>query len=112
MSRKDVLRWLVGLAIMLDSGLVGRLAMRPVAGRLARLIRKTRTELDEALLGAVSPHVPIWFPALGGALGMRYAQADAEIQARGDHLALSGVLFSVTLAIAAFLTRMIASRAN
>jgi small-conductance mechanosensitive channel len=110
MVRADVLRWVAAVGLALGCGLVGWLVRRMVAGRLARLFRRTDTDLDDALLGAVSPHVPFWFLALGVALGMRYAHADAGVVARVDRFALAAFLLSVTLALASFLTRVIASR--
>lgn len=112
MIREDILRWAVAAALALGSGLVGLLVRRLVGGRLAKIFRGTRTDLDDALLSAVAPHVPFWFFTLGVIAGMRYAHPDAGIVARIDRFALAAFLFSVTLALASFLTRLIASRAT
>lgn len=112
MTREEILRWIVGAAIAVGAGLLGLLGRRFVVGRLARLFQKTRTDLDDALLSAVSPHVPFWFLTLGVTLGVRYAHPDAVIVARFDRFALAGFLLSLTLALASLLTHVIVGRAN
>lgn len=110
MHQDDILRWVLAVALALASGLVGWLLRRLVAGRLAKLVRGTDSDLDDAILHAVSPHVPLWLGAIGAIIGVRYAQVSAGVVEQADRLTLAVFLSSVTLALATFLTRMIASR--
>ncbi len=104
------MRWVVAAALAAASGLLGWTVRRLVAGRLARLFHSSRTDLDDALLGAVAPQFPFWCLALGVIASVRYANPGAAVVARVDRLALAAFLFSVTLALSAFLTRVIANR--
>jgi hypothetical protein len=101
MIREDILRWAAAAGLAFGSGLVGWLLRRLVAGRLARLLRSTRADWDDALLAAVAPHVPLWFLIVGGILGLRYAHPDPVLVTRVDRFALAIFMFSVTLALAA-----------
>jgi small-conductance mechanosensitive channel len=112
MTREVILRWLIGAAVSVGAGLAGWLVGRLVVGRIARLFRRTPTDLDDALLHAASPHLPFWFLTLGVVLAVRYAQADPAAVVWVDKAALAALVFSLTLAISSFLTRVIASRAG
>jgi hypothetical protein len=57
---------------------VGWLTRQFVLGWLARVVRRTPTDLDEFLLGALRPHVPLWFLLLGITAAIRYDPKDAD----------------------------------
>ena len=102
--------WLVAAGIAAGTGLVGwflgRLALRLLAG----LVRRTATDVDDALIGAIRPHIPFLALVVGVLVGLRSAPADAAIVARVDRFALAAILFSVTLASASFLGGFVCAR--
>lgn len=103
MSQETITRWSVGLAVALavwlGGWLVGRLALR----RLAAVLRRTPTDLDDLLLAAVRPRVPVWSALVGIVLGAQ--QAPLTDLARRVAVQGAEVVFilSLTLALARFL---------
>lgn len=112
MNRGDLLRWAIGAALAVAVGLLGWLVRRFLVTRLARWISRTPTDLDDILLAAASPQLPLWFFALGASLGVHYVGPGAQIVARVDRITLAVFLFSVTLACSSLLTRWIAARST
>jgi len=76
-----------------------------------QLIHRTPTDLDDILIDALKPHLPLWFLVLGVTIGLRYAALPPHIVGRIDRGAIAVFLLSVTFAAAAFAGRMVASRA-
>lgn len=110
MNQEAITRWTVGfavgLAVWLGGWLLGRVALR----RLARILHRTPTEMDDLLLAAVRPQIPVWSALLGVALGAQ--QAPLAEQAR--RVAVQGVevilIFSLTLGLARFLSDAVRSK--
>ena len=112
MTREMILRYAVGTGIALGLGLVGWLTRRLLLGRLARLLRRTVTDMDDALVESIGPHVPFWFFAFGVTVGARYAHLAPTVVDWLDRMAPAAILFSLTLGVSSFLTRVISSRAS
>ena len=66
------------------------------------------TDLDDLLIAAVRPHLPVWFLALGLSLGARIGGLDPGWQVLLDRVATAVVLLSVTIAVSSFAGRMLA----
>jgi small-conductance mechanosensitive channel len=111
MTRAEIERWLIGLAIVAGSWLVGWLFRRVLAGRLHALASRTKSDLDDLLLAALGPHVPLWFLMGGVAVAVRYFGMEASKVAGADRAMEVAFLFSLTLAFSSFLTRLVARRA-
>jgi small-conductance mechanosensitive channel len=112
MSQDDVVRWAVAGGIALGIGLVGWLIGRFVLGAAVRILHRTPTDLDELLLGALRPHVPVWFLLLGVVVAVRYGRPDEAALRVVDQAALAIFVLSVALALAGFLTRVVQRRAE
>lgn len=101
--------WLIGLAFVVGGWIVGWLAGRVILPRLAHVFTRSNTQIDDIVLAAVRPHVPIWFALLGIFFGVRYPLAGSEVLTWIDRVVEGALILSVTLAIATmlngFLTR-------
>lgn len=112
MAHEDVTRWLIGAAMATGIGLVGWLLRRVLMGWVARLFRRTKTDLDDLLLSAFGSHVPFWFLVFGIVVGARYPRLDPGVIARIDRFAVAAVQLSLAIGTASFLTRLVADRAR
>jgi small-conductance mechanosensitive channel len=111
MTNEILVRWLVGIGLVAGTWAIGWLFRRFALGRLAQLVRRTPTDLDEMLLDAVRPHVPVWFLLGGLVVGSRYVEPDAARLAIVDKVSVAAIVLSLTLAAASFLGRLVARRA-
>ena len=111
MDREVALRW--SFSILLAAGIwfMGWLFRRFALRGLVRLSRHTTTDLDEMLLAALRPHLHVWFLVLGIAVAVRYANPGVSTVTL-DKAAIASFLFSLTLAAATFLARVVESRAK
>ena len=105
-----VIRWssgvLIGAGVWLTGWLLGRVLLR----RLARFLHRTPTELDDLLIAAVRPHVPVWSALLGAAVGAQQAPL-TEAARRLVHQAVEVVLIlSLALAASRFLGELVRSK--
>jgi small-conductance mechanosensitive channel len=111
MPHEALIRWLVGVGLVVGIWCLGWLFRRFALGRLAQLVRRTPTDLDEMLLDAIRPHIPLWFLLLGIMVGARYVEPDATRLAVVDKASLAILIASLTLGISSFLTRLVSRRA-
>jgi small-conductance mechanosensitive channel len=93
---------LIGSAVGIGVWLIGWLVTHLLLPGVVRLSKRSSTDIDDLLLAAVRPHVPIWFLALGAALGARAGGLDPGSQTMLDRIATAVVLLSATLAAASF----------
>jgi small-conductance mechanosensitive channel len=91
---------------------LGWIAARILLPRLAQLFTKSSTQVDDIILGALRPHVPVWFALLGLFLGARYPLAGTEVLTWVDRAIEGGFILSVTLAIAAALNGLLSRSAQ
>ncbi len=112
MTREDVVRWSIALALAVGIWLAGWLMRRLVLAGVSHLARRTRTDLDELLLATLRPHVPIWFLLLGITVAVRYGTVGTEPIPWVDKSIVAGYLLSLTLALSSFLTRLVDSRSK
>jgi small-conductance mechanosensitive channel len=101
---------LTGSTVGVGVWLVGWLVTRLLLPRIAQLLSRSRTDLDDLLLAATRPHISLWFLALGATVGARAGGLAPGWQSLLDRVALAIVLLSVTFAAASFAGR-IAGRA-
>jgi small-conductance mechanosensitive channel len=112
MSQAELQRWGIALAIVAGALLLGWLARHAVTGALRRLVRRTTSDLDDALLAAIGPHIPFGFLLLGIVGAARWSRVDPGVVGRVDRFAFAAFLLSLTFALSSFLTRVIATRAS
>lgn len=112
MSQELIQRWAIAIAITLGIWLIGSMTPRYGLGWLAKVSRRTSTDLDELLLDALRPYVQFWFLLLGLLVGIRFADPTFPSAGFVDRVALAVFLFSVTLALSSFLTRLVEKRAK
>jgi small-conductance mechanosensitive channel len=112
MNQQDLVRWALAAALALGVWLLGWLSGRVVLGAAARIVRRTPTDLDEMLLAAMRPHVPVWSLLLGVLVAVRYGALPPAMRAIVDRAALAVFLMSLTLVLAAFLTRVVERHAK
>ena len=107
----DLIRWAVSLALLAAVWLLGWLIGHFALGWLVRLLHRTPTDLDDLLVGAIRPHVPLWFFLAGVTVAVRYAAVAPAHAALVGRAALAIFTLSLTLALASFLTHALARRA-
>ena len=112
MSQEEIVRWAVGAGLAVGLGLLGWLLRGFLLGRLSKLIHDSPTDLDDALLAAFRPHVPLWFMCLGIVIGIRHADPGGVIMARVDRFTFAFLMLSLSFAVASFLSRVIAGQAS
>ena len=98
---------LAGAGVGAGVWLVGWLVAHLLLPRIAQLTSRSSTDVDDLLIAAVRPHLPVWFLALGLSLGARTGGLDPGWQIVLDRVATAVVLLSVTLAVASFAGRML-----
>jgi len=111
-NEANVARWAIALSIVVTAWLVGWSAERLLLGRLIRLLRHTPTDLDEILVSALRPHVPLWFLVLGTVLAVHYGQPGESAIHLVEKAGVAVLLLSLTLATSSFLTRVVETRAK
>lgn len=111
MAQQDVIRYAIAAGVAAGLWALGWLLARFVLAWLAHLVHRTRTDLDELVLAALRPQVPVWFLILGVVIALRVAGLDAGVRARVDRLAGVALILSATFAVAGFLGRLVAARA-
>jgi small-conductance mechanosensitive channel len=112
MDYSEIMRWVPASAIALGIWLLGLLVRRFAIGWLVRLIHRTPTDLDDMLVAAMRPHIPIWFLLLGVVTAVRFTPLSTGSQGTADRYAGLALIASITLATASFLVRFVATRAG
>ena len=112
MTQDLMIRWSIAVAMAIGTWVAGWLVQRFALRWLTRAFHHTQTDLDDILLNSLRPHVPVWFLLLGAGVAVRYGDPGAANVAMADKALLAAFLFSVTLALAAFLASAVASRAK
>jgi small-conductance mechanosensitive channel len=111
MTAEQGRQWLTGIAVAGSVWLLGWLVLRLLLRPLTRLFRHTKTELDDILVVALKNHIPIWFLALGLAVGARWVPISAEALKWVDRTLVAVVILSASLALSTLLTQLLARRA-
>ena len=97
MTREALLHWAAGIAVALALWFAGLLIAKFLANRLARLVRKTPTEVDDLFFAAFRAQIPVWSGILGVVLGAQLALPGA---ARPTTLRLGEAAFILSFTIA------------
>ncbi len=71
MQQDDLIRWSIAVGIALGVWLLGWIVTRLVLPRVARVVGRSETQVDDLLLAAVRPHVPLWFLGIGVLIATR-----------------------------------------
>jgi small-conductance mechanosensitive channel len=112
MTEETLVRWGIAVGIVVAVWLVGWIAGRVLVGRLARLLHRTPTDLDDLLLAAIRPQIPVLTGLLGIVIGAQWApMADAPRRLVGQGVGAL-LVFSLTLATAAFLGEWVRSKSS
>jgi small-conductance mechanosensitive channel len=98
----------IGIGVWLLAWLVGRILVR----RLARLLRNTPTEIDDLLLAAIRPRIPLWSAILGAIVAVHRLPLSAAAQRGLDRTAGALLLLSITLATAKFASDLVRLKAS
>jgi small-conductance mechanosensitive channel len=112
MTEAEIVRWLVGLGILVGSWLIGWVFRRILAGRLHALASRTKSDLDDLILGALQPHIPLWFLMGGIALAARHFELTPTWVRIVDRAMQAAFILSVSFAVSSFLTRLVAKRSS
>lgn len=111
LDRELLVRIGIALGIVLGVWLLGLLA-RPLFMRILRgITRRTPTDVDGMVLDAVGPQMPWWFLLLATSIASRVAGLPPTAHPWIDRFVQVGLVVSVAVALAAFLTRLITARA-
>lgn len=102
----------IGFGIAVGVWLFGWVFTRLVLPRIAHAVMRSRTHVDDLLVAAIRPHIPLWFLGAGIAIAIRYLDASPELTRWIDLGVRAGVLLSATLALASFLSHLVTSDAT
>jgi len=91
--------WLLALGILAGSALLGYVLRALFLRRVAALLARTSTDIDDMILESTRRHVPLWF-VLGG-LVVAVHVAPVEPHIADIAMRTAGVLFVVSLSLAA-----------
>jgi len=105
-------RMLTGLGVAAGAWVLGWLLTRILLPRIAGVFSRTATKIDDIILDALQPHIPMWFLLLGLVLGLRHVMGPWEFMFWAYRLATAFFILSLTLAIAKILTGILAESAK
>ncbi|MGH7724091.1 MAG: mechanosensitive ion channel family protein [Candidatus Eiseniibacteriota bacterium] len=97
----------IALGIVAGSWLVGWILVRVFGRLLLRLVRKSRTEVDDILVDVLTRHVPLWFIAASAPIAVRIVEAPPGLVTWVDRIARALVTLSVTFAVARFVSGLL-----
>lgn len=103
-------QWIIALATLLASLILGYLARVLFIRRIAGMLARTDTDIDDLLLKSVRGHVPFWFLLGGLVLAARIAPVAPHL---GDFAVSAAAVFlviSLSIAAASFSTALLRRR--
>lgn len=106
-SLHPYVRGLIELAAL---WLVGWLVWSIVYPLLKRLAQRTSSGLDDIVLSALAPFIPLWFVLVGVPIAARHALVPEKWVGSFDRVAEFLVYFTLSLALASILSRFVAKR--
>jgi len=106
-SLHPYVRGLIELAVL---WLAGWLVWRLVYPLLKRMAQRTSTGLDDIVLSALAPFIPLWFVLAGVPIAARHALVPERYVSAFDRVAEFLVYFTLSLALASVLSRFVAKR--
>jgi small-conductance mechanosensitive channel len=109
---ESLTRALIAAGIALGSLLLGYIFRRFAAGRLHAIFKKSASDLDDLLLDAFRPHVPLWFFAGGLIAMLRYLGIHGAEGDLANRVILAAVILSITLGTSSFAGSLVARRAS
>jgi small-conductance mechanosensitive channel len=105
-------QWLIAVGVVAGVWLLGWTILHLALEPLRRLLRRSKTHIDDLALRTVRKHLPIWFLALGVAVGVMWAPVGPVARLWTDRTVGAIVTLSVCWALASFFTGLIALRAT
>lgn len=106
-SLHPYVRGLIELAVL---WIAGWLVWRLVHPLLKRLAHRTSTGLDDIVLSALAPFIPLWFVLAGVPIAARHALVPERYVSGFDRVAEFLVYLTLSLALASILSRFVAKR--
>lgn len=94
--------WTPPVLVLAVSILLGYLSRALVLRWLSSLFRRTRSEVDDLLLAALRPHIPVWFLMGGLGLAAHLAPVPPHVADLVRKLCAAGFALSLSLAAASF----------
>jgi small-conductance mechanosensitive channel len=104
-------QWLIALAVLLGSIVVGYLARVIFLRRVAALFARTETDIDDIFLKSVRGHVPVWFILAGLVIAAHVAPVQDRHIALAVRAAMVLFVLSLSMAAANFGTAMLTRQA-
>lgn len=105
-------QWLIALGVTAGVWLLGWMLLHLTLEPLRGLLRRSRTHIDDLALRTVRKQLPIWFLAIGVAVGAMWAPIGPVARMWIDRSMGAIVTLSVCWALSSFLTGLIALRAT
>jgi len=99
--------WTLPILVLAGSILLGYISRALLLRWLSSLLRRTRSEVDDLLLAALRPHIPLWFLLAGLGFGGRLAPISPHLADLVQKLCAAGFALSLSLAAAAFGSRLL-----
>ena len=92
-------QWLLALAVLAGSALLGYAARAVFIRRIAAVLARTKTDIDDLLLESTRRHVPLWF--VFGGLAAAAHLAPVQPRLAGLAVRAAAVLFVISLSLSA-----------
>jgi len=105
-----VRRWLTAGAIAAGVWIVGWLVIHFAVIPLRKIFRKTKSQMDDLIIGIVRRHAPIWFLALGVDVGSRWAPLTPTQYLWLDRAIGAVFIFSISVGLSSLLTGLLSRR--
>lgn len=104
-------QWIVALAILLASVIFGYLARVLFIRRIAVILARTETDIDDLFIKSVRGHVPVWFLLVGLVFAAHIAPVSPPMGDLAVRAAAVLLMISLSIAAASFSTALLRRRA-
>jgi len=109
-SEQVIRQWLTAGAIAVGVWIVGWLVIHFAIIPLRQFFRRTKSQMDDIIIGIVRRHAPVWFLALGVDIGSRWAPLSPTQYLWLDRAIGAVFILSISVGLSSFLTGLLSRR--
>jgi small-conductance mechanosensitive channel len=109
-SETVIRQWLIAGGVAAGIWIVGWLVIHFGVIPLRKVFRRTKSQMDDLIIGIVRRHAPIWFLALGIDVGSRWAPLAPTQYLWLDRAIGAVFILSISVGLSSFLTGLLSRR--